>query len=269
MGAIAGTMTKEVQAAVGAARSVSALMHKEIRTLNARIEKLSKGRKKDRGEIKELESDIRSCKNRLGRARKRGDMSKKDEERLNDQIDSLQRQLRACKGQVTKAKKKAAKRKPAKKKATKRKPAKRKPAKKATKRKTTKRKVAKRKTTKRKTAKRRRPPATTPWPTNVPLPTMSVDEAIDRLSVAGRNMARGGSAPARRMQLSSQGYLQLNPLKDIPGHPGMVAQFKSPKSRRARAVAADAKSALRKPKPKMKNMSAREKASILRRITKI
>jgi hypothetical protein len=78
--------------------------------------------------------------------------------------------------------------------------------------------------------------------------------------------------------MSSRGYLQLNPMEEIPGHAGMFAQFKSSKSRRARAVAAGAPEALRKtpkkkqgkkPGGKYAALSARERSSIMRRLMKI
>ena len=93
-----------------------------------------------------------------------------------------------------------------------------------------------------------------------------MEQAIHRLTKAGQYLRHGASASGRRMQLASKGYLQLNPLEDIPGHPGLVAQFKSDKSTRARAVAAKTP---RSVKPKgnkpVKGMTARERQAILRR----
>lgn len=225
--------------------------------------KVESARRKDRKEINALKKEVQALERRLKRAKKRGDLTKTQEDRLKDALESCHARLDKCAKKVSAAK--TTKRKPAKKKATKKRSKKRSPA------------------------RRRAPARVAPWPSNVPTPgfdgvppQMTVEQAIHRLSVAGRNMSRfsgqgpgagagrGASASGRRMQLSSQGYLQLNPLVEIPGHEGLYAQFKSKKSRRARAVAAKTPRSVKPSGSKSnKQMSAREKASILRKITKI
>jgi hypothetical protein len=99
---------------------------------------------------------------------------------------------------------------------------------------------------------------------------MSVGQAVRRLSKAGQLMRHGKTASAQRMQLASRGYLALNPMEAIGGHPGMFAQFKSAQARRARAVATrvppSVKPTGRKP---VKKMSEREKKMLARRLMRI
>jgi hypothetical protein len=256
-------MTKDVQEAKVAAKEAAkevAQVATAWQALKAKLKRAGALVGSQKKEIAALEKALRSCKNRLGRARKRGDLTAAEEGRLKDRLDRCRDDLKTCK-----TAKKAAPKKKTRKKA----------AKKTTRRKT----PAKRKARKRPA---RRAPA---WPSNVPRPgfpgvpeVMTVEKAIERLSVAGRNMGRfagqgegsgagrGATASGRRMQMASAGYLQLNPMVDIPGHPGLAAQFKSTKSRKARAVAAKTPRSV-KPRgsKKVKEMSARERQAILRR----
>ena len=201
-----------------------------------------------------------------------------------------------------KTKKKAAKRKPAKKK-----PAKRKPAKKAAKRKPTK-KVAKR--AKKKVVRRRpvRPPVRAAWPGNVPVPKFGVPAAIGKLSGAGSKLSGRKSAlrskttgrrlkrkpkvkpsvskAARRMQLSGQGYLQVNPntanpVEPIEGFPGMFAVIPGKKAKVRRKGVAVGKLPKRtragkgfggKPRPgktSVKNMTDKEKKKLRGRMMRL
>ena len=226
----------------------------EARALAEAVQRLTKARRKDKNKLADLEAQVKAAKARASGARKRGDLSKKDEERLQDRLSRAQAALKRCRVALKDAKATA----PAKRKATKKKASK----KKATKKRGTRKKAPSR--------GRRRKPS---WPSNVPRPgfpgvpeRLTVEQAIHRLTKAGQYLRHGASASGRRMQLASKGYLQLNPLEDIPGHPGLVAQFKSDKATRARAVAAKTP---RSVKPKgnkpVKGMTARERQAILRR----
>lgn len=94
-----------------------------------------------------------------------------------------------------------------------------------------KRAVAKRPAAKPARAKRARKA----WPVGVPRPKYTVSQGVERLSRAGTKLARSGkvgrrkraqtpglSSAARRMQMASQGVLQVNPFDTVPGYPGIV-----------------------------------------------
>jgi len=224
----------------------------EARALAEAVQRLTKARRKDKTKLADLEAQVKAAKARTTKARKRGDLSKKDEERLQDRLERSQAALKRCRAALKDARSAPA------------------PKRKASKKKASKKKATKKRRSRKAPARRARKPS---WPSNVPRPgfagvpeRLTVEQAIHRLSKAGQYLRHGASASGRRMQLASKGYLQLNPLEDIPGHPGLVAQFKSDQATRARAVAAKTP---RSVKPKgnkpVKGMSAREKQAILRR----
>ena len=260
-----------------------------------------------RAELKTHQTKIKKLKRALNKAVKDGEVTKAEASAIQKKLDSRSKKITKIRGELktageraakaerkaTAAKKKATKRKPAKKKAAKKKAAKkRKPAKK----KAAKKKAAKRTASKRPVRKKKRAPARRkPWPSGVPVPRYDVPEAIDKLSKAGRKVSerkedlvgRGGrrkkrppkttqgqKRAARRLQLSGQGYLQVNPVEEIPGFPGMY-RVTSPQTGRTRGVAVGKlPSATRAGKDsprkkKVKDMSAKAKARIRRAMSRV
>jgi hypothetical protein len=114
------------------------------------------------------------------------------------------------------------------------------------KKKSKKRAVAKRAPSKPAKAKRARKA----WPVGVPRPTMTRGEAVSRLGRAGKKLSKsrgvghrkrgripGISSAARRMQMASQGVLQVsNPFEMVTGHPGMVVSVPGPEAKVRRKV---------------------------------
>ena len=165
----------------------------------------------------------------------------------------------------TMAKKKASKRKTTKKKSTRKKTAKKRKTtskKKSTKKKSTKKKASKKKPVKRKVAKKAvRRAKRSKLPKGTPKPRYTMDEAEGRLGFAGKKLSRsaqvgkrkrkkipGLSSNARRMQLASQGYLQVNPhgaeidpdvyvemadnpIEKVPGFRGLYVAKPGPKDK--------------------------------------
>ena len=143
---------------------LGAAMTKDVQKALDSSRKMAKASFVDQKRADDAEKKLRSCRARVGAARKRGDLTKLEEERLKKKLELARAALRRCKSKAAKkatkkkAKKKTKKRtkKRAKKKVTKKKKTKKKATKKRAKKKVTKKRATKKRVTKKKVTKRKK-----------------------------------------------------------------------------------------------------------------
>ena len=189
---------------------------------------------------------------------KKKSTKKKSTKRKTKKKKSTRKKTAKKKTTKRKTKKKSTKKKSTRKKTSKKKTSK----KKSTKKKSTKKKASKKKPVKRKVAKKAvRRAKRSKLPKGTPKPRYTMDEAEGRLGFAGKKLSRsaqvgkrkrkkipGLSSNARRMQLASQGYLQVNPhgaeidpdvyvemadnpIEKVPGFRGLYVAKPGPKDK--------------------------------------